>query len=264
MGITILGGINQGLIWALLAIGVFVTFRILDFADLTVEGSFALGGLIAALFINNLSLNPFLATFVAMLAGGAAGLVTGLLNVKLKIPPILSGILTMTALVSINLLVTGGTPSIPVLYAPTVYNWIFPEGMKIAGDLYMWIKIGRRYRVCYSPEKLVRYSKVASNRSASSYTPERTAYSFEALYDPAAPDEEREFIARAALGKALILSAKGDTEAAARAVRCFDYTKTYRRTLRKVRLLNRLPVRWRAPLLGLYNALAWRLARKGL
>ncbi len=133
MGITILGGINQGLIWALLAIGVFVTFRILDFADLTVEGSFALGGLIAALFINNLSLNPFLATFVAMLAGGAAGLVTGLLNVKLRIPPILSGILTMTALVSINLLVTGGTPSIPVLYAPTVYNWIFPEGMKIFG-----------------------------------------------------------------------------------------------------------------------------------
>lgn len=140
----------------------------------------------------------------------------------------------------------------------------FPEGMKIAGDLYMWIKIGRRYRVCYSPEKLVRYSKVASNRSASSYTPERTAYSFEALYDPAAPVEEREFIARAALGKALILSAKGDTEAAARAVRCFGYTKTYRRTLHKVRLLNRLPVRWRAPLLGLYNALAWRLARKGL
>lgn len=140
----------------------------------------------------------------------------------------------------------------------------FPEGMKIAGDLYMWIKIGRRYRVCYSPRKLVRYSKVASNRSASSYTPERTVYSFEALYDPAAPEEEREFIARAALGKALILSAKGDTDAAARAVHCFGYTKTYRRTLRKVRLLNRLPVRWRAPLLGLYNALAWRLARKGL
>ena len=77
MGITILGGINQGLIWALLAIGVFVTFRILDFADLTVEGSFALGGLIAALFINNLSLNPFLATFVAMLAGGVAGFQRG-------------------------------------------------------------------------------------------------------------------------------------------------------------------------------------------
>ena len=148
----------------------------------------------------------------------------------------------------------------------TVFDTVggFPEGMKIAGDLYMWIKIGRHYRVCYSPERLVRYSKVASNRSASSYTPERTPYSFEELYDPAAPEEEREFIARAALGKALILSAKGGTEEAERAIRTFSWTKVYRRTLRKVRLLNRLPVRWRGPVIGLYNALAWRIARKGL
>ena len=140
----------------------------------------------------------------------------------------------------------------------------FPEGMKMAGDLYMWIKIARRYRVCYSPERLARYSKVASNRSATSYTPERTAYSFEELYDPAAPEEEREFIARAALGKALIQSVKGGTEEARRAARVFGWTKVYRRTLRKVRLLNLLPVRWRGPLLDLYNAVAWRLARKGL
>ena len=148
----------------------------------------------------------------------------------------------------------------------TVFDTVggFPEGMKIAGDLYMWIKIGRHYRVCYSPERLVRYSKVASNRSASSYTPERTPYSFEELYDPAAPEEEREFIARAALGKALILSAKGGTEEAERAIRTFSWTKVYRRTLRKVRLLNRLPARWRGPVIGLYNALAWRIARKGL
>ena len=140
----------------------------------------------------------------------------------------------------------------------------FPEGMKMAGDLYMWIKIARRYRVCYSPERLARYSKVASNRSATSYTPERTAYSFEELYDPAAPEEEREFIARAALGKALIQSVKGGTEEARRAARVFGWTMVYRRTLRKVRLLNLLPVRWRGPLLDLYNAAAWRLARKGL
>ena len=140
----------------------------------------------------------------------------------------------------------------------------FPEGMKMAGDLYMWIKIARRYRVCYSPERLARYSKVASNRSATSYTPERTAYSFEELYDPAAPEEEREFIARAALGKALIQSVKGGTEEERRAARAFGWTKVYRRTLRKVRLLNLLPVRWRGPLLDLYNAVAWRLARKGL
>lgn len=140
----------------------------------------------------------------------------------------------------------------------------FPEGMKMAGDLYMWIKIARRYRVCYSPERLARYSKVASNRSATSYTPERTAYSFEELYDPSAPEEEREFIARAALGKALIQSVKGGTEEAWRAARFFGWTRVYRRTLRKVRLLNLLPVRWRGPLLDLYNAIAWRLARKGL
>lgn len=140
----------------------------------------------------------------------------------------------------------------------------FPDGMKMGGDLYMWIKIARRYPVCFSPQPLCRYSKVASNRSASTYTPERTVYSFEELYDPTAPDDEREFIARAALGKALVLSAKGGTEEAARAIRTFSFTKVYRRTLWKARVINALPVRWRSPLLDLYNALAWRIARKGL
>lgn len=140
----------------------------------------------------------------------------------------------------------------------------FPEGMKIGEDLHLWIRIARRYPVCYTPERLVRYSRVASNRSAASYTPERTRYSFEELYDASAPEEEREFIARAALGKALILSAKGGTAEADRAVRFFHWTKVYRRTLRKVQVLNRLPVGWRAPLLNLYNRLAWLIARKGL
>ncbi|MCM1301140.1 MAG: glycosyltransferase family 2 protein [Alistipes senegalensis] len=140
----------------------------------------------------------------------------------------------------------------------------FPEGMKMGGDLYMWIKIARRYKVCFSPARLCRYSRVASNRSSAIYTPERTPYSFEELYDPTAPDEEREFIARAALGKALVLSAKGGTEDAARAIRTFGYTRTYRRTLHKVRIINALPVRWRTPLLNLYNTIAWRIAKKGL
>lgn len=140
----------------------------------------------------------------------------------------------------------------------------FPDGMKMGGDLYMWVKIARRYKVCFSPARLCRYSRVASNRSSAIYTPERTPYSFEQLYDPTAPDEEREFLARAALGKALVLSAKGGTEDAARAIRTFGYTRTYRRTLRKVRLLNALPVGWRTPLLNFYNAVAWRVAKKGL
>ena len=84
------------------------------------------------------------------------------------------------------------------------------------------------------------------------------------LYDPSAPEEYNEFVARAALGKALIISAKGGTKEAARAAEFFGYTKTYRRTLRKVRVLNALPRSWRAPLIGLYNSLAWRIARKGL
>lgn len=140
----------------------------------------------------------------------------------------------------------------------------FPDGMKMGGDLYMWIKIARRYRICFSPARLCRYSRVASNRSSAIYTPEQTPYSFEQLYDPTAPAEEREFIARAALGKALVLSAKGGTEDAARAIRTFGYTRTYRRTLRKVRILNALPVSWRTPLLNCYNAAAWRIAKKGL
>ncbi len=140
----------------------------------------------------------------------------------------------------------------------------FPPGMKIGEDLYLWIKIARRWPVCFSPARLCRYSKVASNRSSAIYTPEQTAFSFEELYDPAAPVEEREFIARAALGKALVLSAKGGTEEAARAIRTFGFTRTYRRTLRKVRVLNALPVAWRAPVLNFYNRLAWLLAKKGL
>lgn len=140
----------------------------------------------------------------------------------------------------------------------------FPEGMKIGGDLYTWIKIARRYRVCFSPRRLVDCSKIASNRSAAIYTPEQTPYSFETLYDPEAPVDEREFIARAALGKALILAAKGDTEAARRAIRTFGFTRTYRRTLRKVQVLIRLPRNWRPTVMACYNYLAWKIARKGL
>ena len=140
----------------------------------------------------------------------------------------------------------------------------FPEGMKIAEDLHLWIRIARRYPVCFSPARLVRYSRVASNRSAAVYTPEQTVCSFEELYNPQAPEEDREFVARAALGKALIQSTKGGTKEAARAARFFAYTRTYRRTLRKVRLLNALPVSWRGPVIGFYNALAWRIAKKGL
>lgn len=115
---TFLSGTNQGLLWAIMAIGVYISYRILDFADLTVEGSFATGGATAAIimtlskdFVKQGSgqgvLMAVVALLVAMILGGLAGLITGLLNTKLKIAPILSGILTMTGLYSINMLIMG-------------------------------------------------------------------------------------------------------------------------------------------------------------
>jgi glycosyltransferase involved in cell wall biosynthesis len=140
----------------------------------------------------------------------------------------------------------------------------FPDGMKLGEDQWMWIRIADRYPVCFSPARLAIYAREASNRSASIYTPERTAHSFESLYDPAGPADRNEFIARVALARALTISVKGGTAEAARAARFFAYTKVYRRTLHKVRALNALPVGWRRPLLGLYDRLAWLLAKKGL
>lgn len=95
-----------GLIWGLLALGVFISYRILDFADLTAEGSFTTGAAITAVLIFA-KVNPFIAIIIAFLCGAITGIITGLLNVKFKIPGLLSGIITMTALYSINLAIMG-------------------------------------------------------------------------------------------------------------------------------------------------------------
>jgi ABC-type uncharacterized transport system, permease component len=104
---TILSAIPQGLIWAILALGVYITFRILDFPDMSCEGSFALGGSVSAVLMVSLNWNPFLTLILATLAGMLAGAVTGFLHTKLKIPAILAGILTMVGLYSVNLRVMG-------------------------------------------------------------------------------------------------------------------------------------------------------------
>lgn len=101
-----IGSIEQGLLFGLMAIGVYLTFRVLNFPDLTVDGSFALGGAVAAHFII-LGWDPWFATFLAMLSGGAAGLITGILHTKAKINGLLAGIITMIALWSINLRIMG-------------------------------------------------------------------------------------------------------------------------------------------------------------
>jgi putative tryptophan/tyrosine transport system permease protein len=115
------GAIELGLLLGLVAIAVFVSFRILDFPDLTVEGSFPLGAAVAAVLVVNLKVDPFTATAVAVTAGAAAGTFTGLLHTRLQIIPILAGILMMTALYSVNLRIMG-RPNVALLGEGTVFT----------------------------------------------------------------------------------------------------------------------------------------------
>ena len=101
------GAISQGLVWGLMAIGVYITYRILDVADLTVDGSMATGGAVAAVMITS-GIDPWVAVLCAFLVGLLAGLMTGLFHTAMGIPAILSGILTQLALYSINLRIMGG------------------------------------------------------------------------------------------------------------------------------------------------------------
>ncbi len=100
------GSVSQGLIWGIMAIGVYITYRILDVADLTVDGSFATGGVVAVVLILN-GCNLWLAMLLAFVAGLLAGAITGLLHTLMGIPPILAGILTQLSLYSINLKIMG-------------------------------------------------------------------------------------------------------------------------------------------------------------
>ncbi|MEQ2876927.1 ABC transporter permease [Enterococcus asini] len=119
--------LSQGLLWSLLAIGVFLTYRILDIADLTAEGTFPLGAGIAALAITK-GTSPYLACLLAFLGGVLAGLVTGLFHTKLKIPALLAGIITMTGLYSITNRVMGA-PNLSLLGSKTVYSFFENLGL---------------------------------------------------------------------------------------------------------------------------------------
>ena len=125
---SFLGAIEIGLIFALVALGVFISFRLLRFPDLTVDGSFPLGGAVCAVLITS-GYSPLVATIGATLAGAAAGLITGWLNVKLKIMDLLASILMMIALYSVNLRIMGG-PNIPLINDPTLFNQLQPSGME--------------------------------------------------------------------------------------------------------------------------------------
>jgi len=124
---SLFGALELGLIFSLVALGVFISFRLLRFPDLTVDGSFPLGGAVCAVMISA-GIHPLLATGAAIIAGAFAGTLTAFLNVKLKIMDLLASILLMIALYSINLRIMG-KPNIPLIMEPTLFNLIKFDGI---------------------------------------------------------------------------------------------------------------------------------------
>ena len=117
------GIVIEGLVFGIMALGVFITFRVLDFADLTVDGSFPLGSAVMAMLLTA-GVNPFFAMVAAFAAGGVAGAVTAVIHSKLKIPGLLAGILTMTMLHSVNLRIMGNRANVSLLRVDTLFRSI--------------------------------------------------------------------------------------------------------------------------------------------
>ncbi|MFH0761117.1 MAG: ABC transporter permease [Bacteroidota bacterium] len=128
----LLGSITIGLILAMLALGIFISFRIFDFPDITAEGSFTFGAAISAALIIA-GVNPLLATIVSFFGGAAAGMLTGILHTRFKINPLLSGILVMTALYSVNLHVMGRS-NLPLLSETTLFTWVEKLAVQFSGE----------------------------------------------------------------------------------------------------------------------------------
>ncbi|HCT63689.1 MAG TPA: ABC transporter permease [Lachnospiraceae bacterium] len=126
--LSIQGAVSQGVLWGIMVLGVFITYKILDIADLTVDGSFALGGCVCAVLVVNKGVNPWVALLIATFAGAMAGMVTGFLHNVFEIPAILAGILTQIGLWSVNLRIVGKS-NIPLL---NVSN-IFTDAVSITG-----------------------------------------------------------------------------------------------------------------------------------
>ena len=121
MSVALQGAISQGILWGIMVLGVFITFRLLDFPDMTVDGSFALGGSVVAVLVVGLHVDPIIAVIAGMFAGALAGAVTGLLTTVFEIPGILAGILTQISLWSINLRIMGKSNT-PLLANSTIFS----------------------------------------------------------------------------------------------------------------------------------------------
>ncbi len=177
---SLMGALELGLIFSLVALGVFVSFRILNFPDLTVDGTFPLGGAVAATLIAA-GHDPFTATAAATLAGVCAGLLTGWLNVKLRIMDLLAGILLMTALYSINLRIMG-KPNVPLITEPTLFTVLLPGKwpayievpllliavvviVKLALDWFLSSETGLAMRATGANPRMARAQGVATGRA---------------------------------------------------------------------------------------------------
>jgi putative ABC transport system permease protein len=165
--IAFTGAVEMGLIFALLALGIFVAYRILGVPDLTVEGSFTIGAATGAVFV--VAGRPFLGIGAAVISGAVAGLVTAFLQTKLRIQPILAGILTMTASYSVSLAIMGGRPNIPLFRERTLFT-IFGSRMLlpffivlIVGAIlgvFFHTRLGLAVRATGDNEEMVRASSI--------------------------------------------------------------------------------------------------------
>ena len=176
MFIALQGAVSQGVLWGILVLGVFITFRLLDIPDMTCDGSFALGGAVVAVLIVNFNVDPALAILAGMVAGGIAGAVTGFLTTVFEIPAILAGILTQISLWSINLRVMGKSSS-------TIFSNIsdlcgLPQSTVAAlvgivlAALIVWIlywffgtEIGSALRATGNNEDMIRALGVSTNKT---------------------------------------------------------------------------------------------------
>jgi putative ABC transport system permease protein len=166
----LVGSIELGLIYGILALGVYITFRILNIPDLTVEGSFVLGMATTAVF--TVSGNPVLGLLAAITTGAAAGMVTGLLQTKLMVNPILSGIIVMTGLYTVNLSVMGGKANMSILGNETIFSMLGNKtilsmiiAVSIASIIGVFFKtrIGLAIRGTGDNEEMVRAASIDSD-----------------------------------------------------------------------------------------------------
>ena len=171
----IIGVFEQGFIYAVMALGVYITYKILDFPDLSVDSTFPLGAAITTVLLMN-GFNPVLSLILSTAAGAAAGALTGIIHVKFRVRDLLSGIIMMTGLYTINLRITGGSANVPLFNYHTIFNNYFinklcPEALepyktliiialimliaKLLLDLYLKTKSGFLLRAVGDNEKIV-------------------------------------------------------------------------------------------------------------